>query len=76
MTVTVGPYKVAQGLYNQGNALFGETAGIQCAFNALFAISYSVIKKINGWDQSDLDIVSVNGNAFYKTLRRQKLLTA
>ena len=64
MAVTVGPCEVAEGLYNQGNALFGETSGIQCAFAALFGISYSIIKKINGWDQSDLDIVSVNGNAF------------
>ena len=29
-------------------------------FMALFAISYSTIKKMKIWDQSDLDVVLVN----------------
>ena len=33
---------------------------------ALFAISYSAIKEISRWDQSDLDIVLVNRDALYK----------
>ena len=47
----------------------GKTAGIQCVCIALFAISYSTIKEINSWDQSDLDIGLVNGDDLYKALR-------
>ena len=36
-----GLCKVVQESFNQGNAMFGETAGIQCVCVALFAISYS-----------------------------------
>ena len=36
-----------QGSFNQGNAMFLETAGIQCACMALFVISYSTLKKVN-----------------------------
>ena len=55
--------------------MFGETAGIQCACMALFAISYSTLKEVNRWDQFDLDIILINGDALYKSLRRQTLLT-
>ena len=41
MEATVGPSKVVQGLFNQGNAL-----GIQCACMTLFAISYLFINVI------------------------------
>ena len=54
----------------------GETAGIRCACMALFAISYSTIKEISRWEQSDLDIGLVNGDTLYKTLGRRTLLTA
>ena len=53
--------------------LFGETAGIQCTCMTLFAISYSTLKEVN---RSDLDIILINGDALYKILRRQTLLTA
>ena len=55
---------------------FWETAGIRCACMTLFAISYSTITEINRSDQSDLDILLVNGDALYKTFIRQTLLTA
>ena len=70
MAATVGPFKMVQGSFNQGNALFVGTAMVQCACMALSAISYSTIKGVNRWDQSDLDIVLVNGGALYKTLRK------
>ena len=35
-----GLYKAVQGSFNQGNTMFAETAGIQCACMALLAISY------------------------------------
>ena len=42
----------------------------------LFVNSHSTIKVMNRWNQSDLDIVLVNGDALYKTLRRQTFLSA
>ena len=50
-------------------------AGIQCTCMTLFAISYSTLKSVNRWDQFDLDIILINGDALYKSLRRQTLLT-
>ena len=38
--------KVVLGNFHQGNLKFGNTAGVQCACNALFAICFSVVKKI------------------------------
>ena len=55
--------------------MFGETAGIQCAYMALFAVLYSTLKKVNRQDQFDLDIILINGDALYKSLRKQTLLT-
>ena len=37
MAATVGPSKVVHGSFNEGNALFGKTAGMQCACMTLFA---------------------------------------
>ena len=75
MALESGLCKVVQGSFNQGNAMFGETAGIQCACMALFAISYSTLKEINRWDQFDLDIILIYGDTLYKSLRRQTLST-
>ena len=75
MALESGLCKVVQGSFNQGNAMFGETASIQCACMALFVLSYSNLKEINRWDQFDLDIILINGDALYKSLRRQTLLT-
>lgn len=45
-----GPYdllKSVQGNFSQGNlGMFGETAGHQCACNALFSICWSLVRKI------------------------------
>ena len=75
MAFEAGLRKVVQGPFNQGNAMFVETAGIQCTCMTLFAISYSTLKSVNRWDQFDLDIILINGDALYKILRRQTLLT-
>ena len=40
MALESGLCKAVQGSFNQWNAMFAETAGIQCACMALFAISY------------------------------------
>ena len=66
-----GLCKVVQGPFNQENTMFGETGCIL----AFFAISYSTLKEVNRWDQFDLDIILINGDALYKSLRRQTLLT-
>ena len=55
--------------------MFVETAGIQCASTALFAILYSNLKEVNRWDEFDLNIILIDGDALYKTLRKQTLLT-
>ena len=52
-----------------------ETAGIQCACTALFTISNSTLKEVNRYDQFDLDIILINSDALYKSLRRQTFLT-
>ena len=75
MALESGLCKVVQGSFNQGNAMFGETAGIQCACMALFAISYSTLKGVHRWGQLDLDIILINDDALYKSFGRQTLLT-
>lgn len=40
------------------------------------AILYSTIKGICPWDQFNLDIVLLNGDSLYKTLRRETSLYA
>ena len=63
MVIESGLCKIVQGSFNQGNSMIEETAGIQCAWMALFAISYSTLKEVNRWDQFDLEIISINGDA-------------
>ena len=41
MALESGLCQVVQGTFNQGNAMYRETAGIQCACMAIFGISYS-----------------------------------
>ena len=55
--------------------MFQETAGIQCACIALFAISNWTLKEVKGCDQFGLDIILINSDTLYKSLHRQTLLT-
>ena len=71
MALESGLWKVVQGSFNQGNAMFGETEGIQCAYMELFTISYSTFQEVNRWDQFDVDIILINSDTLYKSLRRQ-----
>ena len=75
MLASTGLCKVVKGHFNQGNVVFGETAGIHSTCMTLFAIFYSTLKEISRCDQSDVDIVLVNGDALYKTLASRTLLT-
>ena len=46
------PYKIEKavlGTFHQGHPKFGDTSGIQCACNALYAICFSLVKKISIW---------------------------
>ena len=38
--------KAIHGLYHQGDQRFGNTAGVQCACNSLYALCWSQIKKV------------------------------
>ena len=54
MALESGLWKVVQGSFNQGNAMFGETEGIQCAYMELFTISYSTLRKLTDGTSSTL----------------------
>ena len=61
--------KIVHGSFHQGNSqLFGETAGIQCACNALYALCWTQIKQIFHWVRRDLDHILVEGYNLYKSL--------
>ena len=61
--------KSVLGSFNQGNvSLFGETAGSQCACNALYSLFWSHIRPVNIWKCFDLDMILVEGDKLYKLL--------
>ena len=60
--------KVIQGSFHQGNPKFGHTAGIQCACNSLYALCWSVIKRVSVWTTSDLDYFMEKGDCLFKSL--------
>lgn len=52
--------KSVQGPFHEGNVeLFGETAGRQCACNALFSLCWAFVKKISLWKFFDLDNILI-----------------
>ena len=68
--------KVIQGTFHQGKTeLFGETAGSKCFWMVLVIITYAVIKGASRWNQTDLDIIFLNGDAVDKMLGKQTFLT-
>ena len=68
-------YNPVQGSFSQGNiALFGETAGRQCACKPLFSICWSVVQEISFWKTIDLDFILVEGDKLYKSLNFQGYL--
>ena len=48
--------KVVNASYHQGNIRFGATAGNQCTCNSLFALAWSVIRKVAFWNTFDLEL--------------------
>ena len=64
------------GSFHQGDARFGSTRGTQCACNALFAICWSVIRKVSLWKTADLDHILIEGDKVYKSLNVLDFLAA
>ena len=69
--------KIEDGSFHQGNSqLFGETAGIQCARNALYALCWTHIKQIFHWvRRGDLDHILVEEDNLYKSLHTSDMLS-
>ena len=67
--------KVVKGTFHQGNSRFGNTAGTQCACNALFAIFWSHIRQVSRWTNNDLDKILTEGDRLYKTLNTNSQLS-
>ena len=45
--INPGPIqRVIRGSFHQEYQRFGQTAGTQCMWNALYSVSYSIIKKV------------------------------
>lgn len=60
--------------FHKGDGLFGETAGVQCACNSLFALCWSRILENSIWQSLDLDHILVEGDKLYNTLNTTDLL--
>ena len=60
--------KVVLGTFHQGNSKFADTAGIQCSCNALYAICFSIVKKVSLWKSHDLDYILEKGDETFKHL--------
>ena len=68
--------KSVTGTCHQGDiAKFGKTAGRQCLCNAMYAIAWSIVKRIGLWSQHDLDLILTEGNQIYKAKNTPNYLT-
>ena len=68
--------KTVQGSFHQADPRFRETAGRQCACNALYSITWSVIRRIGLWNTSDLDFILFEGDKLYKNVGATSFLSA
>ena len=62
-------------LYQGNIQLFRETAGIQCACNALYALCWTQIKQIFHWVRRNLDNILVEGQNLYESLHTSDMLS-
>ena len=67
--------KSVTGSFHQGNSRFGTSAGSQCLCNALYAIGYSVYKRVGLWSKSDLDDILTFGNQLRQTINVDNFLS-
>ena len=58
--------KSVSGSFHQAHTKFGNSAGIQCSCNALYAIFFSIIKNVSVWKSWDLDYILEHGDSLYK----------
>ena len=63
------------GSFHQGYPKFGETAGVQCTSNTLFALCWAGIKRATIWSSWGLDYILERGDQLYKSLNTQSLLS-
>ena len=63
------------GSFSQSDSRFGSAAGIQCACNSLFALCWSVIRKVSLWQNYDLDHILIHGDKVYKFQNRNCTLS-
>ena len=74
---TYNTERVTQGSFHQRNReLFGDTGGIKCACNSLYALCWVQIKQIFHWGKSDLDHILVKEHCLYKSLGTLDMLPA
>lgn len=66
--------KSVQGSFNQGDIRFKESAGQQCSCIALYAVCWSVVKRVSCWKSFDLDYILVQGDKLYKSLGKDHYL--
>ena len=73
------PYSIMKsvtGTCHQGDiAKFSETAGRQCLCNAMYAIAWSIVKRIGLWTNIDLDHILNEGDQIYKLKNTFNYLT-
>ena len=62
------------GSYHQGDQRFGNTAGVQCACNFLYALCWSQIKNVISRNTPDLDYITER-DKLYKTLNTFDMLS-
>ena len=73
--VTYKIQKAILGTFHQGHSKFGSTSGIQCCCNALYAICFSLVKKVSIWKSWDLDYILENGDAVFKSIGMLRALS-
>ena len=66
--------KAVLGSFHQGHPKFGSTSGIQCSCIALYAICFSIVKKISIWKTWELDYILESGDAVFKNLNISRSL--
>ena len=75
-----GPFynliKTVKASYHQGHIKFGDSAGMQCACNCLFAICFNAVaKRVALWKMNDLNFILDQGDQIYKELNISGMLS-
>ncbi|GFO49484.1 tigger transposable element-derived protein 6-like protein [Plakobranchus ocellatus] len=59
--------------YHQGQGVFSpETRGRQCTAIAAAAVAYSSVKNVREWCKTDLDLILITGDSFYRQIDQQR----